>query len=143
MHAAEINLVRHSFRQLLRVSAPATALFYARLFELAPALRPLFRGDMADQGEKLMQALALAVHSLERLATLRPAIHRLGAQHRAAGAREEHYAKVGTALLWTLEKALGADFTPATRLAWEKTYALFAATMIEGARRARPIAAAA
>ena len=31
-----------------------------RLFELDPALRPMFHGDMKQQGQKLMTVLALA-----------------------------------------------------------------------------------
>ena len=33
--------------------AVATA-FYAQLFALDPSLRPMFRGDMTEQGRKLM-----------------------------------------------------------------------------------------
>ena len=44
--------------------------------------------------------------------------------------------RVGVALLWTLEKSLGAGFTPAVKSAWTATYALFARTMMAGAHSA-------
>ena len=36
----------------------------------------------------------------------------------AYGARDEHYDKVGEALLWTLERGLAAAFTPEAKRAW-------------------------
>ena len=141
MNAAEITLVQNSFSKIVPVAGPAAALFYARLFELDPSLRPLFHGDMTEQGNKLMQVLALAVGSLERLATVLPAVRQLGVKHVAYGVKESHYETVGEALLWTLEKGLGDDFTPAVRAAWAKTYALFADTMKDAARGAQAAAA--
>jgi hypothetical protein len=41
--------------------------FYGRPFEIAPQLRPLFRGDMAEQGRKLMATLAFVVNGLSSL----------------------------------------------------------------------------
>jgi hemoglobin-like flavoprotein len=36
---------------------------------------------------------------------------------------------VGTALLWTLEKGLGADFTEPVKTAWTEAYATLAGVM--------------
>lgn len=141
MTPAEINLVHDTFRQIARISDQAAALFYARLFELDPSLRPMFRGDMTEQGRKLMHVLALAVSSLDRIETLLPAVRQLGVKHTGYGVREEHYATVGEALLWTLEKGLGPAFTPEVRAAWTTTYTLLAQTMIDAARAAQRAAA--
>ena len=140
MNTSEISLVKNSFRKVLPIADQAAALFYARLFELDPSLRPLFRGDMAEQGRKLMTMIATAVGSLERLEQIVPAVRALGARHSGYGVKEEHYATVGAALLWTLEKGLGPEFTPAVREAWTSTYSLLANTMIE-AQRERAAAA--
>lgn len=129
MNAREILLVRSSFQKLTPIAGQAAALFYARLFELDPALRPLFRGDMREQGRKLMQMIALAVGALDRLDTILPAVRQLGARHADYGVRDEHYATVGAALLWTLEKGLGAEFTPELRDAWTQTYTTLADAM--------------
>src|SRR5262249_60984132 len=56
------------------IAETAAALFYGRLFDLDPSLRPMFRGDIGEQGRKLMQTLAVVVHGLDRLASLVPAI---------------------------------------------------------------------
>ncbi len=136
MTSAEVQLVKDSFRQIVPIADQAAALFYARLFELDPALRHLFRGDMREQGRKLMTMIAVAVQSLERLDTLVPAVRQLGARHAGYGVTEDHYATVGAALLWTLEKGLGPAFTPAVREAWTTTYSLLANTMIEAQREA-------
>jgi len=136
MTPAEIHLVKDSFRRIVPIADQAAALFYARLFELDPALRHLFRGDMREQGRKLMTMIAVAVQSLEHLDTLVPAVRQLGARHAGYGVTPEHYAVVGAALLWTLEKGLGPAFTPAVRDAWTSTYSLLANTPLESQREA-------
>jgi nitric oxide dioxygenase len=140
MNPADILLVQNSFRQVLPIAEQAAALFYARLFELDPSLRPLFRGDMAEQGRKLMRMLAIAVTALDRPETLVLTLRQLGARHVDYGVRDEHYATVGAALLWTLEKGLGPEFTPEARAAWTTTYAVLSSTMLEAARQTRAAA---
>lgn len=134
MTPQEITLVRQSFAQVVPIADQAAALFYARLFELDPSLRGLFRGDMAAQGKKLMQTIGYCVASLERLTTIIPVVRDLGLRHAAYQVRDEHYETVGAALLWTLEKGLGTGFTAETRAAWAKVYWLLAETMKAGAR---------
>lgn len=134
MTPREIQLVRDSFHKIAPIADQAAALFYTRLFELDPALRALFHGDMAAQGRKLMQSLALCVGSLDRLAAIVPAVRELGRRHATYRVRDEHYETVGAALLWTLEKGLGPDFTAETRAAWGKVYWVLAETMKTGAR---------
>ncbi|HEY0947045.1 MAG TPA: globin family protein [Opitutaceae bacterium] len=131
----EISLVQTSFRKVAPGALEAAALFYARLFELDPALRGLFHGEMRDQEQKLMTALALAVSSLKHPDVLRNTVRALGERHASYGVRNEHYDTVGRALLWTLEKRLSDDFTPEVRAAWANLYALLATEMREGMRR--------
>src|SRR6516165_10653891 len=47
--------------------------------------------------------------------------------------RPEHYALVGSALLWTLEQGLGDEFTPALRAAWAAAYCALSEVMIASA----------
>lgn len=142
LHASDILLVKDSFRKVVPIADQAAALFYARLFELDPSFRPLFRGDMSIQGRKLMTMLATAVASLEQSDRLLPVLRTLGARHVTYGVRDDHYATVGTALLWTLEKGLGSDYTREVREAWTKTYTFIAHTMIEAAQAAATTPAA-
>lgn len=87
-------------------------LFYSRLFELDPALRRLFKHDLANQAHSLMAMLQLAIDGLNAPEQFSRAIRNLGARHLGYGARPEHYATVRAALLWTLARALGPAFTP-------------------------------
>src|SRR5438067_2250326 len=85
MVPAQVQIVRETFAKVEPISDQAAALFYGRLFELDPSLRPMFRGDMAEQGRKLMQTIAVVVHGLDRLATLIPAGEALGRRHAGLG----------------------------------------------------------
>ena len=123
------QLVKESWEKVAPISEVAAALFYGRLFELDPTLRHLFRGDMAEQGRKLMQTLSIVARGLDRLDELIPAMEALGRRHGAYGVRDEHYATVQAALLWTLERGLGAAFTPAVREAWTEAYTLLEMVM--------------
>lgn len=125
----QIALVQQSFAKVKPIADQAAALFYGRLFELDPSLRPLFKGDMTEQGRKLMQMLALAVNGLTKLDTLAPAVAELGRRHKGYGVTDSMYPTVASALLWTLEQGLGKDFTPAVKDAWVAAYTLLASVM--------------
>ncbi len=140
----QIHLVKASFERILPEAEAVAGLFYERLFELDPNLLPLFKGEMKEQGRKLMQMIGLAVKSLDRIDELIPAVQSLGARHAGYGIKNQHYETVAAALLWTLEKGLGADFTERTKEAWVTVYTLLANIMQQGARQAEedlPIAA--
>ena len=126
-------LVQTTFAQVAPIAETAAALFYNRLFDLDPALRPLFKGDIQEQGRKLMQTLAVAVAGLDDLEALVPAVRALGKRHVGYGVRNEHYVTVADALIWTLATGLGDAFTPEVRDAWATVYWILADTMKDGA----------
>src|ERR1044071_7164564 len=129
MNREQIRLVQESFEKVVPIAGAAATLFFRRLFDLDPALESLFKGDMVEQGRKLMQMLGVAVRSLERLEQVLPSVCALGARHAGYGVRERDYDTVGRALIWTLRKGLGDDFTPETEAAWAATYAALAGVM--------------
>jgi nitric oxide dioxygenase len=131
--ARDIATVRASFAKVLPIKETAADLFYARLFEIAPQLRPMFPSNLADQKRKLMAMIAAAVGGLDDLETLIPQVKALGARHAGYGVTVSHYAVVGDALMWTLERGLGAAFTADVRSAWAKVYGILAVTMQIGA----------
>lgn len=131
----QIRLVQQTFAQLEPRSFAIAELFYSRLFELAPEVRPLFFQNSGSQGEKLMHMLGLAVRSLDSIGALVPVLKALGARHRGYGVLDSHYGTVGEALLWTLEQMLGDSFDDDARAAWAATYALLAETMKSGGVR--------
>jgi hemoglobin-like flavoprotein len=134
MTPQQITQVQATFEKVRPIAHAAADLFYGKLFELDPALRPLFRGDMKEQGRMLMSVLSSAVRGLSNPAPLVPVLKDLGKRHMAYGVRDEHYPVVGSALLWTLEQGLGEDFTPDVRDAWVAAYTLLSGAMQEGAR---------
>jgi hemoglobin-like flavoprotein len=127
------TLVRDSFAQVMPIASTAATLFYDRLFELDPSLRPLFKGDMTEQGRKLMSVLGAAVANLHRLEDIIPMVRDLGRRHAGFGVKSADYDTVASALLWTLEQGLGAGFTPAVRDAWATCYRVLAGEMQTGA----------
>ena len=134
MNSTDIDLIRSSWSAVEPIADTAAGLFYGRLFELDPAIERLFRRtDMAAQRKVLMQTLTVVVKSLDKLDQIVPAVQALGRRHAGYGVREEHYATVGDALLWTLEQGLGEAFTPSTRDAWAGAYGILASVMIEAA----------
>ena len=129
MNAAQQELVRTTFAKLAVLPEVAGALFYERLFAANPNFRPLFKNDMRIQGVKLMSMLAMVVYNLPEPGRILPAIRDLAVRHVGYGVKLTDYHAVGEALLWTLEQALGEDFTPAVREAWTLCYEELAAEM--------------
>jgi hemoglobin-like flavoprotein len=136
----QIKLVQTSFAKVAPIAATAADLFYARLFEIAPAVRPMFPEDLSEQKKKLMAMLGTAVASLNNLDTLLPAVRALGRRHSGYGVKAQHYAQVGSALLWTLEQGLGEAFTPEVKDAWATAYIVLSTTMMDAANE-KPMAA--
>ncbi|MEJ2464306.1 MAG: globin family protein [Candidatus Thiodiazotropha sp.] len=136
MTPEEINHVKSSWAKVEPIADKAAALFYGRLFELHPEVRAYFKGDMDEQGRKLMAMIGLAVNSLDNLEPLLPAIRESGKRHAEYGVQEADYDKVAGALLWTLEKGLGDAFTDEVRQAWIITYQALAGEMKTGALQA-------
>lgn len=125
-------LVQDSWRKVGPIADTAAELFYGKLFELDPNLKPLFKNsDMKEQGKKLMQMIGAAVKGLDTLGELVPAVQSLGTRHVGYGVEPAHYDTVGEALLDTLSKGLGEDFTEDTKEAWAITYTTLATLMIK------------
>jgi hemoglobin-like flavoprotein len=129
MTPAEKKLVQSTFAQVAPISEKAAELFYGRLFELDPALRALFKGDMREQGRKLMQVLGMCVSKLDVLDEILPAVKDLGKRHATYGVADADYDTVASALLWTLEQGLGPAFTPEVKSAWTTVYVTLAGAM--------------
>lgn len=133
MDAKTVTLVQESFKKVVPISDKAAEIFYGKLFEMDPSLKPLFKGDMKDQGKKLMSMIGVAVNGLTNLEAIVPAVQNLGKNHVRYGVKDEHYDTVGGALLDTLAVGLGDDFTPEVKSAWTEVYTVLATTMKDAA----------
>jgi nitric oxide dioxygenase len=130
MTPEQVTAIQDSFAKVKPIAEQAAALFYGRLFEIEPAVKPLFRGDMTEQGRKLMATLAIVVDGLNNLESVLPAASALAKRHVDYGVKAADYAPVGAALLWTLEQGLGDQWTPALAAAWTEAYTVLSEFMI-------------
>lgn len=123
-------IVKSTWSMVVPIADQAAAIFYAKLFELDPTVKPLFaNSDMSEQGKKLMQMITIAVNGLDNLEGLIGAVQQLGKRHVGYGVKAEHYDTVGAALLDTLGVGLGDAFTPEAKEAWTVTYTTLATVM--------------
>jgi hemoglobin-like flavoprotein len=140
MTPQQISLVQNTFAKVAPISEQAAGMFYGRLFEVAPQVRSMFPNDMTEQRKKLMATLAVVVNGLSNLETVLPAASALAKKHVGYGVQASHYGVVGSALLWTLEQGLGADWTTEVSDAWTAAYTTLSGYMISEAYD-RPVAA--
>lgn len=130
MSPEQIAIVQDNFNAVEPIADKAAELFYGKLFEIAPEVKPMFKGDMTEQGAKLMRMIGIAVRGLNDLDSIVPAVQKLGQNHVAYGVKEEHFSAVGSALLWTLEQGLGDAWSDQAKEAWTVVYGVLSSTMI-------------
>ncbi len=70
----EIELIRKSFAKVAPIADAAAAIFYEKLFAYDPSVRPMFKGDISEQGKKLISVLATVVQNLDKLETIEGAV---------------------------------------------------------------------
>lgn len=133
LSAEQIRLIKDSWYRVLPIKDKAAEMFYARLFELDPGVKPLFKGKLDFQGDKLMTTLNVVVNSLDDLSAIEEMLQEMGKRHIIYGVEAAHYETVGAALLWVLQQGLGEYFTEEVGEAWTIAYGLVATTMIEAA----------
>ncbi len=138
MTPEQIKLVQESFKSVEPIAAQAADLFYGRLFEIAPEVRPLFPADLTSQKTKLMSMIGTAVTNLHQVEKIVPAVQDLGRRHATYGVKDTHYKPVGEALIWTLDKGLGSAFTQQVKDAWVAAYTTLAGVMTEAAASVKP-----
>jgi len=134
MTLKQIALVKNSWKKIEPIADTAAKLFYGKLFEMDPSVKVLFTHDLNEQGAKLMKMIATVVNALDNLETITPAVQDSGRRHIMYGVKEEHYDTVGEALLWTLGKGLGEEFTQEVKGAWAIVYNTLASMMKDAAK---------
>ena len=142
MTPKQIALVQESWQKVLPIAPQAAEIFYSTLFELDPSLKSMFKGDITEQGKKLMAMLDTAVKSLDKPEALIPAVEKLGIGHVQYGVKPAHYDTVGEALLKTLELGLGDAFNTPLKRAWTAVYKKLATTMKNAAKTSGDVQAA-
>ena len=139
MNDEAIKAVQDSCAKVVPIKDVAADLFYTRLFTIAPEVEPLFKGDMKEQGAKLMKTLGYVVGGLKDIEAILPAAQDLAARHVAYGVTPAMYQPVGEALIWTLEKGLADEFTAEVKTAWVEAYTILSTAMVDSAYAKRDI----
>jgi nitric oxide dioxygenase len=129
MTPTQVALVRAGFDRIAPMAQDVGLAFYQKLFELNPALRPLFAEDLRPQVGHLMTALTMVIRSLDDLSPVLGRVRVLGRSHASYGVKPADFSTVGAALLATLDEGLGEDFTDEAREAWTLAYTTLAGAM--------------
>ena len=138
MTSTQKQLIRETFPAIREVAGPLVQLFYGRLFQIAPSVRPMFRNDMGTQTRKFSDMLAALVEGLENFDRQRPALRAMGLRHVAYGVTAEHYDTLATAFLWALGHMLYPEFSPEIKRAWTTLIEEVGAIMKSGAAELPP-----
>jgi len=133
MNAHQVTLVQQSFEKVAALGEKVAELFYAELFAIDPSLRQMFSGNMQEQHRKLLSALAMVIRSLHTPEKIIGPAQKLAVKHLDYGVIPIHYTYVGNALLRTLKKGLGDQFTPELRDAWVDAFRILATVMKQAA----------
>jgi nitric oxide dioxygenase len=132
----EIALIKKSWSSVKKIDPVAIGdIFYGKLFYDNPELRKMFPQDIAELNKKISDMLDIIITRLEKLDELKGEIMAMAKRHVDYGVRPEHYNMVGKALLLTLQKTLGKDWTDELRDAWVNCYAVLSGTMITAAAK--------
>lgn len=131
MSPEDIEKLQFSFGQMVPKKDQIAEKFYTRLFEVAPGVKPLFKGPIDQQGNKLVMALKQIILSLKQPNDLMDFLGKLAKRHVEYGAVPAHYEVVGGVLLWTFEDVMGEKFTPELKALWGEAYGVIADAMIK------------
>jgi hemoglobin-like flavoprotein len=142
MTTYQINLIKTTWQAAAANAEVVGHLFYNRLFEIAPEVKPMFsRATIPEQSKKLLAMLSYVISKLDKLDEITDEVTKLAHRHVKYGVVEKHYGYVGAALLWTLEKGLGDLWNKEVNQAWATCYAVLSDAMINAAKYAEKDAA--
>jgi serine/threonine protein kinase/hemoglobin-like flavoprotein/class 3 adenylate cyclase len=129
-----VYLVQTTFDRIGDQAPSFAQAFYDELFRTHPSAAPMFEHtDMERQRRMLTDTIGFAVRGLDDFAQVESAVRDLGLRHVDYGVSLTDYKFVGQALLGTLRRFLGEEFTPEVELAWREIYSTLVRTMVGAA----------
>ena len=130
----KIKLVKDSWALVAQLEMEMVGgLFYNRLFEIMPEVKPMFsKTPLPEQSKKLLTMLSYVIAKLDKLEDIMSEVTKLARRHAGYGVTDEHYTAVGSVLLWTLEQGLGAEWNEELEIAWTDVYTVLAGAMMAG-----------
>ncbi|MGB0087349.1 MAG: globin domain-containing protein [Rhodomicrobiaceae bacterium] len=144
MTPAQLRVLQRSFAKIEPIADQFGTVFYNRLFTIAPEIKPMFRTDLKAQQAKFMKVItevvqlhlrsvvSLPVTAQASASAVLPGAFWSGKLHAAYGVRMEDYATMKSALVWALEKTLGAECTDEVKDAWSTAYDIVVGAMEPG-----------
>ncbi|HEX6051832.1 MAG TPA: globin domain-containing protein [Gemmatimonadaceae bacterium] len=124
------QLVRDTWKRFEPVAVEHARFFYDKLYELDPEVRTLFAStNMDEQRHRLMETIGRLVTEIGDTDRFVMELVALGRRHATYGVRDSDYDAAGAALFWTIEQALGPEFTPDAQEAWNEAYRAMASVM--------------
>lgn len=136
MKPDQITAVQESFDRVFPIKNELSETFYAKLFEIAPGVRPMFPENMAEQRQKLSDTLAYVVPNLHRPEVIEETVLGLARRHVRYGALPAHFGPVGLALVHALKTHMPDEFTEELGAAWLEAYTFISDMMIAEMTRA-------
>ncbi len=134
----EVKLISENFAAISPRVDELTLTFYTGLFSAYPESKGLFNNvDLIQQRRKLAAMLTLIVTNLSRMDVLVPVLRELGASHVQYGATPESYEWIKEALIASLCKVSGNDWTAEVEQAWSHAIDVVCREMLHGADRKR------
>ncbi|GAB3925036.1 globin domain-containing protein [Larkinella terrae] len=135
MNDRQILLIKYSWSYILPQAQQTGQRFYVKLFELSPALQPMFRNDPELQARKFIAMMTLLVRRLQHARDLTYELEALSRRHVRYGTQATDYAPVGLALFWTLSQTLGDRWTGEIQSAWRELYTAISNAMVTATRQ--------
>jgi hemoglobin-like flavoprotein len=144
MTPAQLRILQRSYSKIEPQAEQFGAMFYDRLFVIAPDIRPMFRTDLKAQQSKFMKVIGEVVQLHLRATVSLPVTAQAsgevtlpgafwsGKLHAAYGVRMHDFEKMKEALVWALEQVLDGDMTPEIKDAWTTAYDIVVRSMQSG-----------
>lgn len=134
MTSHQIAMIKTSWQAAATLGDAVGELFYGKLFEIAPEVKPMFTQiSVKEQSRKLLAMLSYVISKLDKLQDILDEVAKLAQRHVHYGVKAAHYAVVGEALLWTLEQGLGESWNEELKEAWTRCYITLSGAMINAA----------
>jgi NAD(P)H-flavin reductase len=115
----QVRLVKESFAAIETRGQQAMEYFYARLFVQNPELRSMFPLAMSTHRQRVFDALAAMIWSVDSPGELADQVGQLARDHRKFGVKDKHCEAFFGALLATIRQFSAGAWDAETAAAWE------------------------
>lgn len=124
-----IEVVKSTIPALGEHSVALTTLFYTKLFDNNPEVKPFFNASNQSDGRQqraLAGAIVAFAQNIENLEALAEAVELIAQKHASLMIKPEHYPIVGSNLLAAIQELLGLSADHEIITAWGEAYGFLA-----------------